>query len=223
MAYWSGWVVRAFSIFKRFREHVITGDYRWWKGVWAPPDFLVGISKKRYDVRRQGLVCAPLLRMRITKKKGCWQQTCKVSQKSQIYLCITVEDLGNPFDQKKGCQSILTNRLDKMVAIYTRSLGNFLWTNLVKSFYIYCVSRWMLQLFWWWWWSSLKMRTECDMWWQGLARAPTPPQVIPAIWSRLDFNWHRRNILNIERETFRCNNQMTLCVWMFCHPPQLVS
>ena len=59
-----------------------------------------------------------------------------MSQKSQIYLCITVEDLGNPFDQKKGCQSILTNRLDKMVAIYTRSLGNFLWINLVKSFYI---------------------------------------------------------------------------------------
>ena len=30
-----------------------------------------GNFKKRYDVRRQGLVCAPLLRMRITKKKGC--------------------------------------------------------------------------------------------------------------------------------------------------------
>ena len=98
-----------------------------------------GNFKKRHDVRRQGLVCTPVLRMRITKKKGCWQQTCKVSQKSQTYFCITVEDLGNPFDQKKGCQSILTNRLDKMVAIYTRSLANFLWTNLDKSFYIFRV------------------------------------------------------------------------------------
>ena len=59
-----------------------------------------------------------------------------MSQKSQIYLCITVEDLGNPFDHKKSCQSILTNRHDKIVAIYTHSLGNFLWPNLDKAFYI---------------------------------------------------------------------------------------
>ena len=135
------------------------------------------------------------------------------------------EDIGNQFDQEKVCRSILTNRLGKMVTIYTHFLGNifvgkFIWI----SHCTYCVSRCMMLLqCWWWWWSSLKMRTECDMWWQGLARAPTPPQVIPAIWSGLDFNWHRWNILNIERETFRCNNWMTLCVWMFCHPPQLVS
>ena len=61
-----------------------------------------GNFKKRYDVRRQGLVCAPLLRMRITKKKGMLttdvQSVAKIADIS-LYNCGRFR---KPFWSKEG-------------------------------------------------------------------------------------------------------------------------